>query len=100
MPSGARKRAAAAAPSVSPGLPAAPATVLTTPSGVILRMVLLPVSATKRFPALSTAIPPGDWKRAALPGPSALPGAPIRPAMIGEGPPVGVGTVGKLGWMT
>jgi hypothetical protein len=45
-PFGELKRASALPPSALPGTPAAPASVLTTPAAVILRIVWLPVSAT------------------------------------------------------
>ena len=47
-----------------------PATVVVTPAGVTLRMTLLPVSATKRLPAESKAMPVGLLKRADVPVPS------------------------------
>ena len=50
--------------------------------GVIFRMVLLPVSATKTLPAPSTAMPWGSLKRAAAPVPSALPDEPAVPASV------------------
>ena len=46
MPSGKLKRAAAPVPSVEPAAPAEPASVVTTPAGVILRIVSLLLSAT------------------------------------------------------
>ena len=61
-------------PSSLPGLPANPASVVTTPAGVTFRMVLLPMSDTYTLPALSTAAPNGMKKRARLPAPSVLPG--------------------------
>ena len=59
-PLGQLKRAAAPVPSALPDEPAVPASVVTTPAGVIFRMVLLPVSATKTLPAPSTATPWGS----------------------------------------
>jgi len=47
-----------------------PARVVTTPVGVIFRMVLDPASVTKTLPAPSTAMPVGETKRAALPAAS------------------------------
>jgi hypothetical protein len=44
-----------------------PAKVVVFPDGVILRMTLLPVSATKIFPSQSTAIPCGELKDADVP---------------------------------
>ena len=61
-----------------------PASVVTTPAGVILRIVLLPVSATYTLPALSTATPSGWANRAALPVPSALPELPGQPCQGGD----------------
>ena len=46
MPLGSRKRAAAPVASVEPLTPAVPASVVTSPAGVILRMVSLSESAT------------------------------------------------------
>ena len=46
MPLGALNAAAAPRPSALPEFPAVPATVVTTASAVILRIVPLPVSAT------------------------------------------------------
>ena len=45
-PSGVKKRAAVPVPSVLPLAPATPANVLTTPVALIMRIVLLPLSAT------------------------------------------------------
>ena len=71
------KRAAVPVPSALPSRTCCPASVVTTPSGVIFRMVSLAVSATKRLPAPSTATPEGQLKRAAAPVPSALPDEPL-----------------------
>jgi len=60
-------------PSVLPKLPAEPAKVLTTPVGVILRIVWAKGSATKTLPEPSTPTPAGLKNRAALPVPSTLP---------------------------
>jgi len=46
MPAGKKKLAAAPVASVLPVTPAVPASVLTAPAGVILRMVLLLASTT------------------------------------------------------
>ena len=46
-------------PSALPMLAAVPASVLTAPAGMILRMVELPSSATYTAPAASTATPLG-----------------------------------------
>ena len=56
---GPANRAALPVPSAHPNRPAAPASVVTTPAGVIFRMVLLLASVTYTVPALSTAIPRG-----------------------------------------
>ncbi len=76
------KRAVLPVPLALPSLPANPANVLTTRAGVILRMVLLLVSATKMLPMLSMATATGPLKRAALPVPLALPGLPAKPAKV------------------
>src|SRR5207248_6389477 len=76
------KRAVLPAPLALPVLPAKPAKVLTTRAGVILRMVLLLVSATKILPILSMATATGNLKRAVLPVPLALPGLPAKPAKV------------------
>ena len=54
-----------------------PANVLTTPAGVIIRIKLLPKSATNTLPALSVVIPMGTLNEAAVPVPLALPAAPL-----------------------
>src|ERR1035437_3983975 len=69
-------------PSLMPGVPALPASVVTTPAEVTFRIVELPVSATKTLPALSTATPEGRLNRASLPVPSALPEFPALPASV------------------
>src|SRR5260370_388286 len=69
-PTGALNRAVPTAPSRYPELP--PAAVETNPAGVILRIRLLPESATMTFAAPS----------AALPMPSAKPGEPDVPATV------------------
>ena len=46
MPDGALKRASVPVPSTAPDVPGNPASVVTTPAGVIFRMALLPLSAT------------------------------------------------------
>src|SRR6476661_2867302 len=76
------KRAVLPVPSALPVLPAKPAKVLTTRAGVILRIVLLLVSATKMLPTLSMATAAGPLKRAALPVPLALPVLPAKPAKV------------------
>ena len=65
-----------------PSAPETPANVLTTPVGLILRIVRLPPSATYTVPAASTATPNGLKKRAAAPPPSALPEKPGLPARV------------------
>src|SRR5437016_963276 len=73
MVDGRWNRAALPVPSVTPATPASPANVLTTPAGVIFRIVKLLLSATKKFPALSIATSVGPLNSAALPVPSTLP---------------------------
>src|SRR6266571_1571477 len=59
-PVGRLNRAAAPVPSTLPDVPAVPARVLTTPAGVILRMVWLFLApAVYRLPALSRTTP--NW---------------------------------------
>src|SRR5512142_937758 len=82
MPLGELNQAALPTPSRLPRLTAEPARVVTTPSGVILRLVALPVSATYTFPATSTARPPGWLNRAFVPVPSWVPTAPVDPANV------------------
>src|SRR6266568_4468174 len=81
-PVGKLKRAVLPVPSALPKRPAEPANVVTFAAGVILRMVLLLVSATKMLPTLSMATATGLLKRAALPVPLALPGLPAKPAKV------------------
>src|SRR6185436_16595932 len=71
-----------AAPRTMPATPAVPATVVTTPAGVTLRIVELSASVTRRLPALSTATPVGRLKRASGPVPSALPDTNAVPAKV------------------
>ena len=54
-----------------------PARVVTVPRGVILRMRLLPESATYTTPAESTARPEGERKLAKVPCPSAQVATPL-----------------------
>ena len=56
-PRGWLNKALGEAPSRRPAMPAMPADVVTTPDAVTLRIVPLPVSATRTFPLPSTAIP-------------------------------------------
>src|SRR6267143_786098 len=75
-PTGEAKRALVPLPSRDPPWSGAPAKVVTTHSdweGEILRMVLLPVSATYKLPELSRVRPNGPLKRAAMPVPSLVP---------------------------
>src|SRR5512140_3185538 len=71
-----------AAVPIASALPMAelPARVVTTPPGVICRITLLTQSATKTFPALSTATPVGPRNEAEVPVPSTSPGPPMGPA--------------------
>src|SRR5436190_413562 len=87
MPEGLLNRAALPVPSALPLFPVSPASVVTIPTDVILRMVLLPASATYRLPAASTATPCGRQNRAALRGPSALPQYRASPAGVVTTPP-------------
>src|SRR5688572_17487889 len=79
-PAGTLNRAAEPGPSLEPIEPARPANVLTTPAGVILRMMAFSRSATKRLPAASTATATGLWKRASDPFPSREPIGGVVPA--------------------
>src|SRR5689334_16415978 len=76
------KSAALPVPSAKPATPHCPAIVLTSPSGVILRIVVMPngPSATYTVPSVSTATLFGQPKRARSPCPSRLPLPPNRPA--------------------
>ena len=47
-----------------------PASVVTTPEGVIIRILRLPKSTTKSFPNRSQATLSGNWKRASASEPS------------------------------
>ena len=82
---GPESRGAARSVSASRRRPARPASVVTTPAAVIVRIVFLP-SATYTVPPLSTAIPSGKLNRAALPVPSLLPGLFARPANVVTSP--------------
>ncbi len=79
-PAGAPKSAALPAPSAVPERSPVPASVVTTPPVAILRIVWLPVSATRSVPPGPCATPFGERKRAAGPVPSAAPGFPLLPA--------------------
>ena len=63
-----------------------PASVVTTPRGVICRIVLLPVSVTNRFPPASTAMPalPKALNEncATAPAPSVLPVVPVPASVV------------------
>jgi hypothetical protein len=63
-----------------------PASVVTTPPGVTLRMRLLPQSATITLPLLSTATPQGVMNEAPVPVPSANANDPF-PASVVTTPP-------------
>src|ERR1051326_6307726 len=82
MPAGALKRASLPVPSADPLFPAEPASVVTAPAGVIIRIVWFPASATYRLVLLSTATAPGLLNRASLPVPSAEPLLPADPAIV------------------
>ena len=85
-PYGPLKVAAIPCPSVLPDVIHDPAKVLTNPPGVILRILLPPVSATYTFPESSTAIPDGALNLAKMPCPSAMPEA-VEPANVLTNPP-------------
>ena len=87
MPDGPLKSALAPVPSVLPARDGVPASVVTTPAGVISRMVLPFSSQTKRLPFASIVIPSGTLNRAAVPVPSVLPELPPLPAMVVTTPP-------------
>src|SRR3954468_23586475 len=92
MPSGPLNFAAVPVPSVWPDA-VWPANVVTTPAGVILRIMLLPSSATYTLPAGSNATSPGVLNNPALPVPFVEPliepagseVVPERPATTFEG---------------
>ena len=73
MPEGLLKSAALPVPSVLPATKGEPAKVVTTPAGVIFRIVLLDESATNTLPDPSTATPAGLMNWAAVPVPSIVP---------------------------
>src|SRR5678815_2822562 len=81
MPRGVLKRATVGKPSALPMF-GRPASVVTTAAGVILRIALLPASATKRLPDTSSATPVGLLKRAAEPVPLAEPAIGASPATV------------------
>mmetsp|Transcript_45692 Transcript_45692/g.73680 ORF Transcript_45692/g.73680 Transcript_45692/m.73680 type:complete len:209 (+) Transcript_45692:852-1478(+) len=74
-PKGCEKRAATPRPSAKPACPL-PATVVTIPVRVTLRMAWLLQSATRRLASLSTARPRGILNRALRPCPSSNPCLP------------------------
>jgi hypothetical protein len=91
MAVGCVKRARLPLLSVVPLAPARPASVVTVPSGAILRIVRLPWSATYTLPFVSTARPRGVLKRAAVPFLSTVPpvvASPARMEMPVLGPPL------------
>src|SRR5262249_45434584 len=67
---------------------ASPANVVTTPPGVIFRIVLCSESETWILSALSTATPIGRVNRAVLPTPSLVPFRPAFPANVVTTPSV------------
>src|SRR5947207_1614754 len=81
-PDGLSNRASLPVPSLEPTCPAVPAIVLTAPAAVILRIVLLFLSATYTLPAASIATPYGLSNRASLPVPSLEPTWPAVPANV------------------
>src|SRR6266496_4340483 len=79
--------AAAPVPSALPAVPAVPARVLTTPAGVILRMVWFLIPAVYRLPALSRTTPNWGGNPAAAAGPStelAVAAPPTPPPVPGD----------------
>ena len=91
MPLGLLNVALVPRPSVLPALvlPSPPASVVTAPLGVILRIRLLPESTTYTLPAVSTATAVGLSNVALVPRPSALPALvpPLPPASVVTVPP-------------
>src|SRR5471032_524115 len=81
-PVGSLKSAALPGPSTKPVAPGVPARVVTAPAAVILRIELLPASATYAVPPASTTIPVGILKRATAPVPLVAPAAPAVPAKV------------------
>src|SRR5271157_4030301 len=82
-PTGSLNCAAGPCPLLLPTTNSVPARVLTTPAGVILRIVLVTPSATYRLPLMgSTATPRGERNCAPDPVPSTLPGMYTVPAMV------------------
>src|SRR5262245_21915945 len=82
MPVGTEKRAALPVPSTDPVDPACPASVVTTPAGVIIRTVLLLPTCTYRLSAASIATAFGELNRAAAPVPYVLPEFSAKPANV------------------
>ena len=80
-PEGRKKLAAVPCPSTRPENPE-PARVVTFPVGVILRMRLLPVSATYTVPFPSTAAPEGERKLASVPFPSEKEALPLPASVV------------------
>ena len=80
-PVGALNCAAAPVPSANPAVPL-PASVVTTPPGVIFLMRLLISSATKTFPLASTVTPYGVLNSALAPVPSVLPGGALPASVV------------------
>src|SRR6266581_43651 len=86
-PWGRLNSAAAPVPSALPAVPAVPASVLTTPAGVILRMVWFLIPAVYRLPALSRTTPNWGGNPAAAAGPStelAVAAPPTPPPVPGD----------------
>ena len=96
MPWGELKRALVPLALVVPERPGLPATVVTTPPAVILRIVWLPASQTKTLPEASTASPAGALKRAALPVASVAPVIPALPARVVTTP---AGVILRIVWL-
>src|SRR5262245_40069127 len=86
-------------PSSLPVLPASPASVVTTPPGLILRMVWLPESATHTVHDKSSWTHAGHSNRAVLPlppVPSVLPVLPACPASVVTTP---AGLILRMVWL-
>ena len=89
------KVAAAPVPSMLVKAAWAPASVVTTPAGVIMRTRQLLASVTKTLPAASTAMPRGKANSAAAPVPSALPDTLACPAIVVTTP---AGVILRMTW--
>jgi hypothetical protein len=93
-PAGQLNEAPAPVPSANVADPL-PASVVTTPPGVSLRMRWLFLSATMTLPLLSTATPEGSMNKAPAPAPSENPYDPP-PASVVTTPP---GVTLRMRWL-